>query len=133
MEAYLEEAQDLASKLGINADFSGFGYQLIHLKESGEFSGELYDTIGCYMGWFFVRVNLDGKVSFCCKDKFFDQLTESRSLVDVWHSVRYHNFRLIAKEMDYKKGKRFLDAKCKRCSNFSQNMSIHAILYGEHA
>ena len=133
MAERLEEAENLASRLGVSANFTGFGYQLSHLEETGEFSTELYDKIGCYMGWFFVRVNLDGKVSFCCKDKFLDRVTPSRSLSDIWHSVKYHHFRLIAKDMDFKKGKGFLDAKCRRCSNFNQNMMIHAILAGENA
>ena len=133
MAERLKEAENLASRHGVNANFSGFGYQLSHVDDTGEFSAGLYDRIGCYMGWFFVRVNLDGNVSFCCKDKFLDRVTPSRSLSDIWHSVRYHHFRLIAKDMDFKKGKGFLDAKCRRCSNFNQNMTIHAILAGENA
>jgi MoaA/NifB/PqqE/SkfB family radical SAM enzyme len=129
LEARLDKARRLASRLDVNVDFSGFDYQLSHVRESGEFSGELYETIGCYMGWFFVRVNLDGKVSFCCKDKFFDRVTPSRTLTDVWQSVKYHNCRLIARDMDFRRGRGFLDAKCRRCSNFNQNMAVHTVLH----
>jgi len=132
MKTLLEEARDLASNLSVKVDFSGFDYQVNHLRDTGEFSGELYDLIGCYMGWFFVRVNLDGRVSFCCKDKFFDRVSPARTLADIWNSLKYHNFRLIARDMDYQKGKGFLDTKCRRCSNFNQNRAIHNILNKEH-
>jgi MoaA/NifB/PqqE/SkfB family radical SAM enzyme len=127
LERAIEEGERLAEDLGVEADFGALRYQFSSVSPA-TFSKGLYRKIGCYMGWYYLRITLDGSVYFCCRDKGVDRIGGGRNLLDIWRSNKYRALRVIAREMDFARGAGFLDAKCYQCPNFNQNMNIARLL-----
>jgi len=66
----IERARTLASQLKLEANFPNVAFHLEQVRANGDFSDSLYaQEPGCYVGWYFLKVEIDGSVHFCCKDK----------------------------------------------------------------
>ena len=71
---------------------------------------------GCYAGYFYSRITIDGDVLFCCKNFKMGNLNES-TFKEIWSNEIYQKFR---KNMFQKK---FLPL-CKSCGNLSLNTKV---------
>lgn len=123
----IEEGHRAGERLQLETNLASLEYQF-KSEKTATFSKELYKEIGCYMGWYYLRIAIDGRVFFCCKDMLVGQVSPSRRLGGLWRSHKYQAFRQLAREMDFERGKGFLGPKCFQCSNFEQNRRIAALL-----
>jgi MoaA/NifB/PqqE/SkfB family radical SAM enzyme len=80
----------------------------------------------CLIGWYYLRVTVDGRVMFCCKDKPVGHLDDPGGLYRLWRSPRYQALRLAARDGDA--AGEILDSVCARCSNFARNRAIERAL-----
>ncbi len=76
----------------------------------------------CFIGWFYLRITVDGRVMFCCKDKPVGHLDDPAGLYRLWRAPLYQALRLAAREGD--PDGEILDGVCARCSNFAQNREV---------
>lgn len=126
LELEMKHVRHLAAKAGVdvhdNIDFQFENYN----PQSGNYAENLYDDMGCNMGWELVRVRRDGEVSFCCGLKFIDNIS-NKSLVDYWRGPYLEKARNIAKgffkgkNMKLPDGQMLRDSQCDYCYNYISN------------
>jgi len=108
----------LAREEGINTNLAVCASQF-ESDEPGVFPIE---QVGCYAGWFYSRVFVDGTVRYCCSDSIVvDSLEGGASFEDVWLSERYDAMREYLR-----RGNFFTD--CRRCGKYHQNYKIRMLL-----
>ena len=116
----LVRAERLANERGVELDATHLWQVVREQRTDRAFTAGLA-TGPCYMGWYYLRVTVDGRVMFCCKDKEVDHL-ERRPLDRIWRSAGYHLLRLGGRDRDLGVG--LFDAKCRTCSNFVRNRQV---------
>lgn len=76
-------------------DFSKKGKDV----KSCDWAYNLYNNTGCFVGYFFTRTWVDGRMSFCCHDRVAGDLKD-KSFKEHWFSNDYKNYRYVAKHFD---------------------------------
>jgi hypothetical protein len=80
------------------------------------------EEVGCYAGWFYSRVYVDGTVRYCCSDSVVvDALGRGESFGSLWISERYDSLR------EYLRAGRFFPD-CRRCGKYHQNYKIRMLM-----
>lgn len=99
-----------------------------HLEQLARGEGPRRFTAGaaqlrrCFIGWYYLRITIDGRVMFCCKDKPVGHLDDPAGLYRLWRAPGYQALRLAARDGD-PEGE-ILDGVCARCSNFARNRAV---------
>jgi MoaA/NifB/PqqE/SkfB family radical SAM enzyme len=130
----LPEIRDRAHKGGITL-LENFEFQLtqlldFHEKDSDlkscDWAYNLYNNTGCFVGYFFSRTWVDGRMSFCCHDRVAGDLKQG-GFKKNWFSDEYENYRYVAKHFDDEnnvdmndghKGGWLLADDCSWCGNY---------------
>jgi hypothetical protein len=129
----LEKVKRLARDAGIDI-VSNIDYQLPQANRAiaegspaFHWSRDLFDGVGCLVGWYFARSFTDGRLSFCCHDKITGNLKRG-GFADHFRSERYRRIRQAAKTFDPNKvnpdltddccGSDLIDAECAFCGNY---------------
>ena len=122
----LRHAEELAAVGGVEIHDNIY-LQLERLSpQTGTFTEDPFDTIGCHLGFELVRIRRDGEVSFCCALKFIDNVRD-QSLQSYWRGEPMQRARIAAR--DFPKGTNTLiapkhllrDAQCRSCFNYILN------------
>mgnify|MGYP004148004827 CR=1 FL=1 len=70
--------------------------------KSCDWAHNLYNKQGCFVGWFFARTWVDGRMSFCCHDRVTGDLRET-GFKQRWFSREYDRYRSVSKHFDESK------------------------------
>jgi MoaA/NifB/PqqE/SkfB family radical SAM enzyme len=106
--------------------------QLLDLEDrdsqakSCDWAYNLFNNSGCFVGYFFSRTWVDGRMSFCCHDRVAGDLKKG-GFKENWFSDDYQNFRYVTKHFDDEqnihlydghKGGWLLADDCSWCGNY---------------
>lgn len=75
------------------------------------------EQIGCYAGYFYTRIQIDGAVHYCCKALPIENV-RNKSFVEIWHGEKYQKMRKALQ-----KGKFY--PVCKACGKYDLNFRIY--------
>jgi MoaA/NifB/PqqE/SkfB family radical SAM enzyme len=130
----MPEIHKRLKKAGI-ALLDNFAFQVENLLDfdkrgknvkSCDWALNLYNNTGCWVGYFFSRTWVDGRMSFCCHDRVIGDL-KTGGYRDNWFSKHYEQARFAAKHfapelnMDLRDGIRgewLLADDCSWCGNY---------------
>jgi MoaA/NifB/PqqE/SkfB family radical SAM enzyme len=109
----------------------GIGSFIRRIKNIAEnkksvYDSNIVDTMPCYVGWTYTRILPNGDVLPCCKahKKPLGNICE-KSLREIWFSVKYNEFRKMAK-LEKKNHPYFEKINCyKSCDNVGMNLETH--------
>lgn len=108
-------AMELARALGVSTNLAVFADQL---RAGGRATAPIAD-IGCFMGYAYSRVTVDGTVLYCCNTEVVvGQLSESR-FSELWHGAEWYALRSRLRRGQYFDG-------CRQCGKLSQNVELGA-------
>jgi MoaA/NifB/PqqE/SkfB family radical SAM enzyme len=113
MEELVPAAQARARALGVDTNLDVFADQLA----AGGASTAAIETIGCYMGYVYARVLVDGTVLYCCNtETVIGSLAEHR-FSELWNGTAWNDFRARMRRGDYLPS-------CDQCGKLNQNVKI---------
>jgi wyosine [tRNA(Phe)-imidazoG37] synthetase (radical SAM superfamily) len=108
----------------------------IRVDENIDFQEECITTDGtwsattqedyCFAGWYFTRLWVDKKISFCCSNKYINSL-EEQTYPEIWNSNRYRHARMTAVQYNEKssfrctEGQKLIGPECRQCGNYEFN------------
>ena len=112
-EEWIPEALAEASRLGVETNLSVFASQV----EAGGLSTAPIKVVGCFMGWTYARVTVEGKILFCCSTEVeVGDLTLGK-FSEQWYGTRWNETRERLIEGRYFPG-------CAQCGKLNQNVKI---------
>jgi MoaA/NifB/PqqE/SkfB family radical SAM enzyme len=85
-------------------------------------------TLGCFVGYRFVRIDVDGIVHGCCACGNRLGSLEGASLAEVWHSPSYERFRMVCRAMGTTKQAPYR-CDCADCGNTMDNEEVYRELH----
>ncbi len=95
-------------------------------EEKNSLDGKFIDSLPCYTGWYFTRINIDGDVKPCCKaENLILGNIKEKKFSQIWFSSSYDTFRYKSKY--FEKSDSYFDAiNCyKVCDNLGMNLVLH--------
>lgn len=90
-----------------------------------DWSYNIYNQSGCFIGYLFTRTWVDGTMSYCCHDRVVDNLESG--FQSVWTSDKYNEYRFTSKHFDdssnvllakNNRGSWLLGKDCNSCGNY---------------
>ncbi|UQA63050.1 radical SAM protein [Polyangium aurulentum] len=120
------EAQRVAAEFGIETNLDVFSTQL----EAGEEATADIAEIGCFMGYAYARVLVDGTVLYCCNtDVRVGSLADGTAFSALWNGPAWNALRERMRRGEYFES-------CGQCGKLNQNVKLsrrYAARYGEDA
>ena len=120
----LPRARERAAALGVTTNLDVFEAQL---RAGGEATAPIRD-IGCFMGFAYARVAVDGTVLYCCNTEVeIGTLAHGARFSELWHGERWNRLRDRLRRGWYW-------ASCAQCGKVNQNVKLgrrFAKAYGE--
>ncbi len=116
-------ARARARELGVVTNLDVFAQQL---ATGGEATAPIAD-VGCFMGYAYARVLVDGTVLYCCNTEVVVGTLGEAPFSTLWGGARWTAMRERMRRGDY-------FASCSQCGKFNQNVALaHAFAsaYGE--
>lgn len=108
-------ALELARALGVSTNLVVFAEQL---RAGGRSTAPIAD-IGCFMGYAYSRITVDGTVLYCCNTEVVvGRLSEAR-FGDLWRGDAWNALRARLRRGEYFDG-------CRHCGKLSQNVELGA-------
>ncbi len=92
-----------------------------------EFGSEMVDCVGCYNGWFQLRIQEDGEASPCNTCNLFVGNAHNSTIMELWRGDKMQNFRERACTFNGLK-QIASDGFCEYCSSYHVNRKIHRIV-----
>ncbi len=114
---------------GIRTDELSGVYLDSYEQSEGSRTHGMFARQGCFTGWSFCNIQLDGEVLFCCGNKMVDSL-RNYSLEEIWFSEKYNRYRVAAKHMkdnrdvEFCRGEKLYDRQCDSCENVNEHNHI---------
>ena len=113
VEDDVSRAWQLADRLGVRHNLEVFGEQLA----AGGAATAPIEEIGCFMGYVYARILVDGTVLFCCNtDVVVGNLSEA-SFSQLWRGRAWQALRERMSQGDY-------FASCSQCGKLNQNVKL---------
>lgn len=108
-------ARELARELGVSTNLDVLFEQL----RAGGCATAPIAEIGCFMGYAYSRVTVDGTVLYCCNTEIVvGKLSEAR-FAELWDGPRWNALRAKLRRGEYFAG-------CSQCGKLAQNISARA-------
>lgn len=90
---------------------------LQQLRAGEEATASIAD-VGCFMGYAYSRILVDGTVLYCCNtDVKVGSLATGASFSELWHSAAWESLRARMRRGDY-------FSSCNQCGKFNQNVQL---------
>ncbi len=103
-------AKKTAKKLGVKTNLDVFEKQVA----IGSLATAPIESIGCYMGWVYSRITVDGTILYCCsKEVVVGSLAEA-PFSQHWYSEKWQNLRERLRAGNY-------FSSCYQCGKLNQN------------
>lgn len=110
----IPRALERALELGVTTNLDVFARQLA----TGGTDTAPIDEIGCFMGFSYARVLVDGTVLYCCNTEVvMGQLDDDTPFSSLWRGETWQAFR------DRMRAGRYLES-CRQCGKLNQNVAI---------
>ena len=112
LETWIPQARAEAERLGVDTDLAAFATQV---TPGSHRTAPIEDT-GCFMGYLYSRVTVEGELLFCCNTNVsVGQVTTEHPLSELWSSPRYDALRAHVRAGRYFRG-------CDQCGKYKQNL-----------
>lgn len=113
IDEWIPEAQSEAERLRVNTNLDVF---LTQVRAGGLATAPVKD-VGCFMGWTYARVTVEGKILFCCSTEVeVGSLTEGK-FSEQWFGARWNQTRERLMQGHYFRS-------CAQCGKLNQNVKI---------
>ncbi|MBT3224208.1 MAG: SPASM domain-containing protein [Proteobacteria bacterium] len=112
-EEGIEEARHLAANLGVRTNLHLFQDQITSANNPGVTTD--MDQIGCYMGFLYSRITVDGEVLFCCDSDSRVAELEDGPFPELWFGDKWQALRERIGAKNWFPG-------CRRCGKYEQNI-----------
>jgi MoaA/NifB/PqqE/SkfB family radical SAM enzyme len=106
-------ARDRARALGVVTNLDVFEHQLA----AGADATARIEDVGCFMGYAYARVLVDGTVLYCCNTEVVVGSLSEAPFSTLWHGARWSAMRDRMRRGDY-------FASCRQCGKFNQNVAL---------
>lgn len=113
LDDLLPRARDAAAALGVETNLDVFERQL----RAGGGDTAPIDEIGCYMGYVYARVLVDGTVLFCCNTEVRVGSLQDAPFSTLWRGEAWDALRARMRSGD------FLPS-CRQCGKVNQNVKL---------
>jgi MoaA/NifB/PqqE/SkfB family radical SAM enzyme len=110
---WLPRAQEEADRLSVTANFAVFSEQL----RAGEESTAPIEDIGCFMGYSYARILVDGTVLYCCSPEVVIGNLADGPFPSLWEGPRWNELRAQLRRGEYFPA-------CHQCGKFNMNHSL---------
>jgi wyosine [tRNA(Phe)-imidazoG37] synthetase (radical SAM superfamily) len=116
LEEWIADARDRAAQLGVSHNLDVLEEQV---RVGGEATAPIAD-IGCFLGFHYSRVTVDGTVLYCCNTEVeVGQLGDGVRFSDLWRGPSWDALRARLRAGDYFDG-------CHQCGKLNQNIKLSA-------
>ena len=112
-EEWIPEALTEAERLGIETNLDVFARQV----EAGGLATAPIKQIGCFMGWTYARVTVEGKILFCCSTEVEVGDLAHGKFSEQWFGASWNETRERLMQGHY-------FAACAQCGKLNQNVKI---------
>lgn len=113
MSEWIPEARAEAARLGVDTNLDVFSAQVA----TGGLATAPIKDVGCFMGWTYARVTVEGKILFCCSTEVeVGDLSEGK-FSEQWFAARWNDTRERLMRGRYFPG-------CAQCGKLNQNVKI---------
>lgn len=109
----IPEAMEQAARMGVNTNLSLFARQL---AQDDPLHTTNMDEVGCYMGYVYTRVTVDGTILYCCNATIEVGHLRDAPLDVWWTSDRWQAIRERIARREWFAG-------CERCGKYEQNVA----------
>lgn len=99
--------------LGVETNLDVFARQLA----AGEEATAPISDVGCFMGYAYARITVDGTVLFCCSTEIKVGSLQENRFSDLWNGALWNDVRDRLRRGEYFPG-------CSQCGKFNQNVSF---------
>jgi wyosine [tRNA(Phe)-imidazoG37] synthetase (radical SAM superfamily) len=106
-------AAERARALGVATNLDVFAEQL---RAGGEATAAIED-VGCFMGYAYARVLVDGTVLYCCNTEVVVGSLAEAPFSALWRGARWEAMRARMRRGDY-------FASCRQCGKLNQNIAL---------
>ncbi|HNN51048.1 MAG TPA: radical SAM protein [Pseudomonadota bacterium] len=113
MAEWLPAARQEAERLNVTANFAVFADQL----RAGEEATAPIEDIGCFMGYSYARILVDGTVLYCCSPEVVIGNLSDGSFPDLWDGPRWNQIRAQLRRGEYFPA-------CHQCGKFNMNHTL---------
>ncbi|MHB2015678.1 MAG: radical SAM/SPASM domain-containing protein [Candidatus Xenobia bacterium] len=124
VDELIPAARERARALAVPTNLAVFARQV---QVGGEATAPIED-VGCFMGWYYSRILVDGTVLYCCNTAVrVGRITETVRFSHLWNGPRWNALRDSLRRGEYLRG-------CHQCGKINQNVKIgerFAAQYGE--
>ena len=110
---WLPAAKEEAARLSVSVNFGVFADQL----RAGEEATAPIEDIGCFMGYSYARILVDGTVLFCCSPEVVIGNLADGPFPDLWDGPRWNQIRAQLRRGEY-------FSACHQCGKFNMNHSL---------
>ncbi len=114
-EQLVPAAQALAARLGVATNLDVFARQLA----AGGLATTPIEDIGCFMGWRYARITVEGELLYCCATALRVGHLDQGPFSAQWFGAEWEAMRARLRAGDY------LPA-CRQCGKFNQNVKLAA-------
>jgi MoaA/NifB/PqqE/SkfB family radical SAM enzyme len=112
-EEWIPEALAEAERLGVQTNLDVFAGQV----EAGGLATAPIKQVGCFMGWTYARVTVEGKILFCCSTEVEVGDLAAGKFSEQWFGARWNETRKRLMQGHYFAG-------CAQCGKLNQNVKI---------
>ncbi len=114
---WIPEAIAEATQLGVETNLDVFARQLAAGRTDDDATAPIGE-IGCFMGYVYARVLVDGTVLYCCNTEVVvGSLADGTRFSDLWRGATWDGLRARFRGGDYLPS-------CNQCGKFYQNVKI---------
>ena len=114
LDELLPAAQAAAVARSVKTNLEVFAQQL----QAGGAATAPIAEVGCFMGYAYSRILVDGTVLFCCSTEVrVGTLAADRSFAALWHGAAWSALRARLRRGDYFES-------CQQCGKFNQNVEL---------
>lgn len=113
LKELIPRARQEAEKLKVETNLDVFQQQL----EAGGLSTAPINEIGCFMGWYYSRITVEGKILFCCSTEIeVGHLSQGKFSIQ-WYENKWQSTREKLMQGNYY-------SSCSQCGKLNQNIKI---------
>ena len=110
---WIPEAEAEAQRLGVETNLDVFASQVA----TGGFATAPIKEVGCFMGWTYARVTVEGKILFCCSTEVEVGDLARGTFSEQWFGESWNETRARLMQGHYFPG-------CAQCGKLNQNVKI---------
>jgi MoaA/NifB/PqqE/SkfB family radical SAM enzyme len=113
LDEWIPQARAAAERLGVNTNLEVFEAQV----RTGGLATAPIAEVGCFMGWTYARVTVEGKILYCCSTEIEVGHLDHGPFSEQWFGAAWNRVRERLMAGDYYPS-------CAQCGKLNQNVKI---------